>query len=106
MMRSRSWSLKAWQRAFRATTLALMSFPPLDGFREGQRFFLGLRQAGFLAEIDIEDALTALGDAIGRDVDLAQVLLGLPEVCLQPVDAIAEPAHVLHQQADRLLDLA
>src|ERR1041384_8116744 len=58
-----------------------------------------------VAELERFDSPAALHHFLGRDQDLRDVLVGLPEVLLQVQHALAQPGHVLHQVADLGADL-
>src|SRR5690606_19894203 len=55
-------------------------------------------------ELQLAHPLAALDHLVGRDADLADVLVGLLEMPLQLADAVVEPLDVLQQAADLDLD--
>src|SRR5262245_25852854 len=52
-----------------------------------------------LVELDLADARAALLDLLGRDQDLADVLIGLAEMGLQLEHALLQALEVVHQVA-------
>ena len=70
----------------------------------------GTRPGGLVArhggaiDLDLTDLLATAADFAGGNEDILDVLVGLPEVQLQFLDAIVEAADVLYQPHDLFLD--
>src|SRR6516164_418918 len=81
-------------------------FPRLQAPRQRGRDHVGGGSRRFLAvELDFADTRGTLLNLLGRDQDLAHVLVGLAEMPLQMQYPIVHPGDVVHEMADLVMDL-